>query len=153
MRCTIKQKKPTEVSLLVVDQHRALAKRLEELGHVAKNVSDGGPMPLAHAVELSSLLCDELLDHIAIEGYFLVPTLREMDAWGDSRARKLLHQLSIRRHEIELFLASCAKGDCNTLGSAIQRFIDDRRYAMARAEIGVLSFLRDDVVSVDAEGG
>lgn len=145
--------RPSRVLRLIVDHHKALLERLDELARFAKRLSDGDPDVLAHAVALSSQLCDELLDDIALESYFLVPVLRDIDAWGDSRAETLLHRLNSRRHEIDLLLTACANGDSDTLGSIIERFVEDRRSAMAWAESGLLNVLRDDIVSIDAEGG
>ena len=145
--------RPSRVLRLIVDHHKALLERLDELAHAAKRLSERDPDVLAHVVALSSRLCDELLDDIALESYFLVPVLRDIDAWGDSRAETLLHRLSARRSEIEMLLAACANGDTDTLGSTIERFVEDRRSAMQWAESGLLSVLRDDIVSIEAEGG
>jgi len=149
----INSMRPSEISQLINDQHHDLKEKFIALMDAADALRAGGACAQTHAVALSLALCDQLSDHIAIEGTILVPALRNVDAWGKGRADHLIERLRIRRQAIESLRASCDPSHVLVLRWAINRFIDDRIAAMERAEVRDLRVLRDDVVGIDFNGG
>ena len=144
---------PGELSRLISTQHETVSDACDELSVAARMLAEGGALALGRARDLSTLLCDELLAHIAIEEELLVPALRHTDAWGAGRADHLLSRLHRRRREITAFRSILAGMDGVILKGTIDSFIDQRVLAMRRAELRDLNALRDDVIGIDFNGG
>lgn len=155
MNLTTAHQRPSAVSGRVIEQHRGLETKLNELSRVAKTLPNGGPAALSRALTLTQTLSEELTRHIVLETKLLVPALLDADAWGVIRARKLIERLRTRRQEIADLRETCACGQSGTLGQQIDRFIDDRRADMVHAERHVLNadVLRDDILGIDVDGG
>lgn len=147
--------KPSDVCNRILRQHRAIGPLLDELARGAKTLLTGGPDALKGVLEQTRTLCHALKKHIVSESKFLVPALREADAWGTHRADKLLDQLRTRRRELEELRRSCVHAENENLGTDIDRFIDNRRSAMAQTERESVNpeVLRDDVIGIDSHGG
>jgi len=65
----------------------------------------------------------------------------------------LIGRLITRQAEVDDLRRSCHAPRRATLFGTIDRFIEERRAAMKRAQIRDLSVLRDDVVAIDFQGG
>jgi len=147
--------RPSDVSGRIIGQHHAVRTQLDELSRVAKTLLTGGPAALKRALALTATLCDDLTKHIVHEAKFLLPVLRDADAWGKIRADKLIGRLRVRRQELKDLRKSCANAKSESLGDQLDRFIDGRRADMAHAESDSVNagVLRDDVLGIDSHGG
>jgi hemerythrin-like domain-containing protein len=95
--------------------------------------------------------------HLALEDRILVPTLREIDAWGEERARRVEQEHSEQRGTIQAILDGLRNPnvDAADLARDVLRLITDLYTDMAQEEEAVLheDLLRDDIVAIDAQTG
>ena len=100
---------------------------------------------------------DKLVAHLDFEDRYLVPTIRDVDAWGEERANRLAQEHVEQRELFQYILGRLR--DTNRpsilLGRELLAFVEVLLEDMQQEEQTVLDadLLRDDVVSIDVETG
>jgi len=149
---------PSEIREQVFAQHRALSHLLDGVEvALSRFRRGGGPEHIEVLRERGRRLHDRLVEHLAFEDRFLVPTIREIDAWGEERARAIECDHRDQREVLAFLLAQLERRDTPAPVLAEQLFgwVASVREDMEHEEHGVLGadLLRDDVVSIGAEAG
>lgn len=98
-------------------------------------------------------LRDRILRYAALERAILVPALREADAWGEVRARRLANHLRERRANLDE-LVKLDGVESRPLAQGVARLVAYVRRAM-HGEEHLLDpdLLRDDVMGIDVHTG
>ena len=81
--------KPTEVRAHILEDHAALREELASLERLAREVLDGRTSSAGRLRDEGCRFHDALARHMQWEDAHLKPLLREIDAWGEERARRL----------------------------------------------------------------
>lgn len=148
---------PSEVRRQVLEDHARLRMALSELRSTAQWARTGAPERAQSLRDEAGLLTDLFFRHLEMEEAILVPTLREVDAWGEARAERVLEEHREQRQMLLDLLQD--------LDRAPERLGRHARYVlwladaieadMLHVEASVLSeeLLHDDIVNVDAMGG
>ncbi|MCG8590101.1 MAG: hemerythrin domain-containing protein [Proteobacteria bacterium] len=147
---------PAAVRKRILDDHVDLRTRLDRLEQLARS----DRCPPAGAETLRAAGCDllaRLEAHMAFEDVHLARVLREADAWGEERERRLVDEHRQQRahlKHIELDLREPA-ADVETLAHELLDLIAWLRRDMAAEERERLDpdVLRDDVVGIRVEAG
>jgi iron-sulfur cluster repair protein YtfE (RIC family) len=149
---------PSEVRRRILEDHAGLRESLSELEERARGCLGGGePEQLVALREGGERFHEALSLHIRWEDQYLAPALRDADAWGDERVKRLEDEHREQRALLADHLARLR--DPTREGSEVARDIlllgDLLRVDMDREEKQSLdpNVLRDDVVSVSAEAG
>jgi iron-sulfur cluster repair protein YtfE (RIC family) len=102
----------------------------------------------------TSALLDLLSEHIGHEDQILEPLLRDIDAWGPERARRLREEHAAQRAEIAKLRAELATAPPATLDWEVQHFVEQLVADMEHEEQDTLdaSVLRDDCITVEFGG-
>lgn len=148
--------RPSSVRRRIIEEHRELAEDLEGLERLAARLDTEGRAAIGDTVARARDFYGKLREHIDLEDAILAPALREADAWGEVRAKKLeTHHAEQRAELAALGAFDAATTDPAELAKRVRAFIEEVRADMKREETGVLDagLLRDDVTSMDAEGG
>jgi Hemerythrin HHE cation binding domain len=146
---------PSQVRARILDGHRVLRDQLAklegEIDALARN-----QVSLESVTQAARWLLAELTAHTQLEDDVLAPALRELDAWGDVRAKLLLEHHELQRDDLRRLLSIYdASPDTQLVASITSALIADIRADMHHEETGLLSatLLRDDLISVDMEVG
>jgi hypothetical protein len=143
--------RPSQVRDYIGHQHIQLRILFVEVENACRDALDGrgDPAPLVHK------LVREVLDHISVEDRVLLPALREIDAWGETRAAHVAAEHARQREELAALrdLARLGPGDeaaRATLGMISELMID-----MDGEERDLLGpdLLRDDLVVISQSDG
>ena len=148
--------RPSNVRRRILDEHRDIAVQLERLEELAVRLDAEGDAAIPDTVAFARDFYEKLREHIDLEDAILAPALREADAWGEVRAGKLeKHHAEQRKELTELGALDARTTDPTSLAGRVRAFIEEIRQDMKHEEEGVLSgdLLRDDLTSIDAEGG
>ena len=103
-------------------------------------------------------LCREFREHLAYEDRYLLPIIREIDAWGAERARRIEAEHADQALAIDEIAGAVQDGALarsRAFASRVGELAAALRVDMQHEEREVLSedLLRDDVVSIDAAAG
>ena len=147
---------PSEIRHRVLEDHarlRLLLERVDSLAHrvLGGDLGSGGELRLA-----GQRLTEKLSRHLDLEDSILVPALRQIDAWGTERARRVTVEHAAQREQIRgLDRDLAAQGDLGALASELCEFVIELHADMLAEEEAVLNanLLRDDVVGIDVETG
>jgi hypothetical protein len=143
----------------VLSDHRALRAELERLEALAVEVVAQTPEP-ARVGDLrtdADGLLARLRDHMRWEEAYLLPALRDADAWGEERALRLVADHSEQRELLGFILERLhdkARTDAMVVRD-VHGLIALLREDMREEEEELLDerVLRDDVVAIDLEAG
>jgi hypothetical protein len=148
---------PAETREWVLKDHQALRALLDALEALATQVRDGDRRLLGPLRLEAERFLHRFDDHTRWEDRHLRPALVEADAWGRERAERLDHDHAEQR---ELLAASLDRlRDAERPPVLVARGVLDLialiRTDMAEEENDLLDprILRDDVVSIEPEGG
>lgn len=148
---------PSEVRKRVLEDHeglRADLDRLERLKEQIRCESEGQVRSLRS--DASSLL-EKLRVHMHWEEKYLLPVLRDTDAWGEERARRLVEDHREQRALLDFILERLHDSvrPSELVLSDVAGLIDFLREDMEEEERDMLDerVLRDDVVSIEMEAG
>jgi hypothetical protein len=148
---------PSRVREAILEQHADLRERLAELRALAASAT-GSDEQAAIALRESGLQVLAILgSHLDFEDRYLVPALREVDAWGDERAdlvtrehaeqREIFHYILERLRETQRPSVLLAR-EVETLVDAILVDMGEEERTMLDEDL-----LRDDVVGINVEAG
>ena len=154
---------PSSVREAVLAQHRAIAAILGRIDEALERVpGDGGVSDIetsvaAHLRDRARELHDEFRAHLAFEERYMLPLVREADAWGAERVDRVLKEHAEQRELLEFLWQRFddPQTHVQVLVSHIRDFAEILREDMDHEEGEVLNrdLLRDDVVSIDLEAG
>ena len=147
---------PSAIRSRILNDHQGLRRDLERLEALAADVRDGRTPCVVLRVDAESVLA-WLLNHMRWEESYLVPALREADAWGAERAERLLRDHGEQRELLD-FLAARLRADPAPVALVVRdvtHLIALLREDMRQEEEELLDerVLRDDVVAIDALSG
>jgi hypothetical protein len=108
-------------------------------------------------VTATQAVLDLLMMQLQREDELLAPLLRDVDAWGQERERRLQREHAERRADVERLravLTQPATGPRTPLAAVVRHFVDGLLADMGEEERDLLSpeLLRDDAVRVDFGG-
>jgi len=147
---------PGQVRVRILEEHVELRGLLARLQRAALAVTETPSLSGALRTELEQFM-SRFSDHLALEDEILVPTLRNIDAWGEERARRVELEHAEQRATIRALLdglrdpnVAAAQLAQDVLALAAELHTD-----MAHEEEAVLheDLLRDDVVAIDLQTG
>ena len=149
---------PSEVRHRILEDHDRLRESLSELEELARGCLDRGEGEvLAVLREKGEHFHEFLSRHIFWEDQYLAPALRDADAWGDERVKRLEEE---HREQRELLADHLNRlrdptRDVAQIARDLLLLGDLLRADMDREEKQTLdpNVLRDDVVSVGFEDG
>jgi iron-sulfur cluster repair protein YtfE (RIC family) len=149
--------RPSSVRTCMLEQHRALAEKLDHVQQAAAALAAAGHASVERAIALGHELCREIAEHIEIEDRLLVPALRDVDAWGEIRAQQLSQKHGQTQQELQALQLDehhCPLEPC-ALAARLIAVIEALRADMMREQQGLLTpeVLRDDVLGIDVEDG
>jgi iron-sulfur cluster repair protein YtfE (RIC family) len=144
---------PSAIRARILSDHESLRSDLERLETLAADVREGRSPCVALRVEAESLLAG-LRNHMRWEESYLVPALREADAWGVERAQRLLRDHGEQRALLD-FVGSRLGSDAAPAALVVRdmtHLIALLREDMRQEEDELLDerVLRDDVIAIDA---
>lgn len=146
---------PSQVRRTILDQHVWLHEFLSGMQALAGRV-EGGEQDLAAKLrERTAAMSDRFLRHLEFEEAYLVPALRDADAWGEERAERLLREHDEQRERFRALMHGLRQpcADARTLARDVRTLVRDLLADMEHEERDLLSerLLHDDPVVVDGE--
>lgn len=147
---------PSEVRAKILEDHRRLR---GELGRLEATAIDGeiGEADAALLRELGESFLEQLAAHMRWEDQNLAPALRDADAWGEERERRLVTEHAEQRAQMRSLLDRLheTQRDARQLAVDLLELVEWLRRDMEHEERETLDpdVLRDDVVAIDASDG
>jgi hypothetical protein len=145
--------KPSEVRTQILNDHERLRGDLDRLEALVSDLRSGRAALGTLRLDSGALLA-RLQAHMRWEESYLLPALREADAWGEERAARLIRD---HREQRELFDFLNARLRDEAQPAALVARDVDHLVALLRddmreeeAELLDERVLRDDIVAVDA---
>jgi iron-sulfur cluster repair protein YtfE (RIC family) len=148
---------PSEVRRRVLADHERLRRDVEQIESFAREILEGLRMPISALRAKAKDLVARLRAHMQWEESYLLPALREADAWGAERAEHLVRDHREQRDRLDFVVerlddstrpAELVAQDvvhlvdllCEDMLVEEQEFLDER-------------VLRDDIVAIAVETG
>jgi hypothetical protein len=148
---------PSEVRRRVLGDHDRLRKDLTLLEGFAREILEGLRMPISALRAEAEGFVKMLFAHMRWEESYLLPALRDADAWGAERAELLVRDHREQRDLLDFAFARLRDGTrpAHLVAQDIIHLIDLLREDMRIEEQDLLDerVLRDDVVGVDVVTG
>jgi iron-sulfur cluster repair protein YtfE (RIC family) len=146
---------PSEIRNKVLREHAALRVLMTEANDACRKVREDRAS-LADLVYQVDRLVRSLAKHLEMEDRVLVPTLREIDAWGAVRAENIAAEHERQRAElIELATLGHDADNARLLAATLSSFVQALVFDMEGEERDLLhpDLLRDDAVVIDQTDG
>lgn len=148
---------PSQVRARVLQDHESLRQRMEEIERLAEAVLGGERAPAGKLRQAATELLVVLTDHMGWEDRYLVPALRDADAWGPERVARFEADHEHQREELRRLLAGLEepRQPAANLASSILQWLNTLHEDMREEEAAFLDkkVLRDDVIGIDVETG
>lgn len=149
--------KPSQIRERILADHDALRKDLEELDSEACAVLEGDRPLLGVLRSDAERLLDQLQVHMRWEERYLLPALRNADAWGRERAQRMLADHREQRDTIALLVERLRdqKRPAAMIARDVAGLVELLRLDMREEERDLLDerVLRDDVIGIDVATG
>lgn len=146
---------PSQIRRMILDDHRWLRELLADAGETARRVEAGDHALTGRLRERAQAMRERFLAHLDLEEAHLVPALREADAWGEERARRILREHAEQRERFAALLEALRGpcGDAPALARDVRTLVADLLAEMDDEEETMLAerVLHDDPLVVDAE--
>ncbi len=143
---------PSQVRKMILGDHVWLREFLTDLDELARRVAGGDHELLGRLCERVLEMRERFLRHLDLEEEFLVPALRDADAWGDERAALLLREHAGQRERFGELLKSLreTRPPARAVALEIRLLVRDLLLDMEHEEHALLSphVLRDDPVVI-----
>ncbi len=146
---------PSQVRRRILEEHVQLRRQLDALETAANALSEGR-IPLANVTETARGVLTNLVEHTQLEDAIVAPSLRDIDAWGPTRADRLIeHHMQQREQLASIVLTYEESAELSRVARLTLAWIEDVRLDMQHEEREMLNsnLLRDDVISVEMECG
>src|SRR5690606_29283805 len=95
---------PSEVRANVLDDHGWLRELLGDVDEIARRVQQGDHALRSRLRQRTLAMRERFLGHLELEERQLLPALRDADAWGEERARRLEQEHAAQRARFEALL-------------------------------------------------
>ncbi len=143
---------PSQVRDYIGRQHIQLRILFVEVENACRESIDSGrgdPRPLVQK------LVRAVWDHIAVEDRLLLPTLRDIDRWGPTRAEIVAADHARQREELAALRTLAREGGTDEAARAALMLIGDLIVDMDAEERDLLDpdLLRDDVITINQSDG
>ena len=149
--------RPSQVRERILADHGRLRERMAALQEVVERVLEGTPGLEERARHDGEGLRRHFLEHLDLEDRYLVPALREIDAWGEERAARVVKEHREQRQRMEVLLRHLQDPTTHArwIAAELASLVQDLLVDMEHEESAVLSenLLRDDPVGIDVEAG
>ena len=148
---------PSEVRVRILGDHERLRNDLVRVEGFAREILEGLRTPIVALRTEAEELLNRLFVHMRWEESYLLPALRDADAWGAERAELLGRDHRAQRDMLEFALARLR--DVVPPPASVARdilyLVDRLREDMRVEEQDILDerVLRDDVVGIAVETG
>lgn len=146
----------SEIRQTILDDHAALRGLFASLRDLLRSAGGGAERDRA-VRELGAALRERFLTHLDLEDRYLVPALREIDAWGEERAKRVSREHEEQRGRLDRLLKHLQDPErpMADLTEELDVLLRDLLEDMTHEEATVLreDLLRDDPVTVDVETG
>jgi hemerythrin-like domain-containing protein len=148
---------PSRVREKILSDHVRLRKQLDPIEGLAKQVIAGDDAAVKRLRQEAERFHAALARHMSWEDEHLAPTLREIDAWGEERARRLAVEHREQRERLSRFLEKLhdpkrakqhVARDLLELGAWLRRDMDEEEATTLDPNV-----VRDDVIGIDVETG
>lgn len=148
---------PSEVRRRVLADHERLRRDVEQIESFAKEILEGLRMPISALLAEAKDLVARLRAHMHWEESYLLPALREADAWGAERAEHLVRDHREQRDRLD-FIVACLDDStrpAKLVAQDVVHLVDLLREDMLVEEQEFLDerVLRDDIVAIAVETG
>ena len=147
----------SEVRTHVLRDHEALRRRLVGLERQSRRVTDDNLGNVGPLRQEALQLLSRLREHMRWEDRYLVPALREADAWGPERAKRFDDDHREQRETLALIVEELQeqRKPPSVLAKHLLDLVTDLLRDMEEEEAFFLDprVLRDDVVGIDVETG
>lgn len=147
---------PSAIRSRILSDHQRLRRDLERLEALVADVRIGRTPSAALRVDTEALLA-WLRAHMRWEEAYLLPALREADAWGEARAERLIRDHREQRELLGFVNERVTDGThpAALLLRDVAHLIELLRDDMRQEELELLDerVLRDDVVAIDVLTG
>jgi hypothetical protein len=146
----------SEIRQTILDDHAALRGLFASLRDLLR--SEGGGAGREPAVRsLGAALRERFLTHLDLEDRYLVPALREVDAWGEERANRVSKEHAEQRARLDRLLTHL-QDPARPMAELIEELevlLRDLLEDMTHEEATVLQedLLRDDPITINVEAG
>ena len=148
--------RPSQVRSAILGEHEEIRAILGAVDALA-GTPQVGPKEVEALRQQSLVLHRRLIAHLEFEDRHLVPAVRDADAWGEERARRLVEEHAEQRELLEYILMQLGDRErapqllCRTLRTFVELVNED----MVHEESALLrdDILRDDVVAINLEAG
>ncbi len=148
---------PSQVRLKVLEDHARIRRQLREVRAAAEWARTGAPERAEPMRAEARSFADLFLRHLAMEEEVLVPTLREVDIWGDARADRVLQEHEEQRETFQELMNELEREQVavSRVAQHVLSLADSIEADMIHEEETVLheKLLKDDVINVDPCGG
>jgi iron-sulfur cluster repair protein YtfE (RIC family) len=148
---------PSKVRQRVLADHERLRRDVDQIEGFANEIIEGLRMPISALRAEAKELVAQLRAHMHWEESYLLPALRDADAWGAERADHLVRDHREQRDRLD-FIAARLR-DATRPGDLVARdvvhLVDLLREDMRVEELELLDerVLRDDIVAIDVVTG
>ena len=148
---------PSEVRKYILRDHDVLREELSSLERLAREILAGRAPEVDRLRDEGCSFHDTLARHMEWEDAHLKPILRDIDAWGEERARRLTEEHREQRELLSRSLenlrdpardASFVARDVLALAEWLRRDMEGEEAQTLDPQV-----LRDDVVGIDVESG
>jgi acetoin utilization protein AcuB len=147
--------RPSAVRQRILEEHRLIRERFDEVERLAKAVAEGSLDPGRLASVVKPLL-ERVEAHLALEDRILAPALRETPGFGEIRVQKLLEHHDAQRAAIERAMKALMhpKLDEGEVTESVLTLIAEVRADIARENKELLgpNLLKDDPINVEFGG-
>lgn len=147
---------PSEVRAKILEDHERLRRELERLEACATG-AELRESEAAALRELGESFLELLAAHMRWEDQNLAPALRDADAWGEEREKRLVREHREQREEMNAILERLRdpERDVERIRQDLLALVEWLRRDMDYEEKETLDpkVLRDDVVAIDASDG
>jgi iron-sulfur cluster repair protein YtfE (RIC family) len=151
--------KPSEIRTRLLEDHEGLRADLDRLGALVQRLRDreGETRKLGAVRRDARSLLEKLRAHMSWEETELLPALRDSDAWGSERAKRLISDHREQRALLDFILvrlldatrpAALVLADVDALIAFLLADMQEEETDLASDRI-----LRDDVTGIEVESG
>lgn len=141
---------PSQIRENVLDDHVWLRELLTDVDELARRVQAGDHELRGRLHERALAMRERFLGHLELEERDLLPALRDADAWGEERARRLEQEHAAQRERFAALLErlQTPTADPCRLADELRALIADLLADMQEEERLLLreSVLRDDPI-------
>ncbi len=145
---------PSALRARVVAEHEILRGLLLEAQALARRILDGDPSPEPALRRVVRESYQAFGRHMALEGAFVFPALRDVDGFGEARVRQYERAHRTMRGQLDELLRDESSGSVRWLAERVLQYAPSWLEAIRHEEVTALSpeLWRDDPIQVQFTG-